>query len=56
MNEEINITIVKGGFILTHYDENGRTVTEVLVAPRKLINRVKELIAERGLVADEKAE
>lgn len=50
----IEIEIANGGFILTYEQGPGGTkIREVLPNQRKLINRVKELIAEKSLVAVE---
>jgi len=55
MNESIMIELVRGGFILTHRDTVGNDQREVHFTQRKLIARVKELVAERGLVAPDLA-
>lgn len=53
----INIRVVKGGFILAHTDETaGNDGEEVFVSPRKLINKVKELVDTMSLVAPDKSE
>ena len=52
-SEYINIEIANGGFILTHSAGEAPTaerVCEVIPNQRKLINRLKELIAEKSFV------
>ena len=58
--ENIQIEIVSGGFILTYpsvsKDSEGNeftdTAREVFASPRKLQNKIKELIGTLGLVAE----
>ena len=57
-SDYINIEIANGGFILSYTQEDKATntvreVREVSPNQRKLINRLKELIAEKSLVAAE---
>lgn len=49
--EMISIEIVQGGFILTYPVPTG-SAREVIATPRKLQQRIKELISSLGLVAD----
>lgn len=58
--ESILIEVVKGGFILTYpvaVTNNGveewREAREVFVSPRKLNQKIKEVIDSIGLVRDE---
>lgn len=50
--ESIVIEIVTGGFILSYPTQTGSTAREVIATPRKLQQRVKELVSSLGLVAD----
>ena len=50
--ETILIEIVVGGFILTYPLPSGQNGREVIATPRKLQQRVKELVSSLGLVAD----
>lgn len=55
--ESVIIEIVTGGFILTYpvIGPDGTTTDtarEVINSPRKLNNRIKEIISSMGLVAD----
>ena len=51
----INIEIANGGFVISYVEtaEPNREIREVAPNQRKLINRLKELIAEKSLVAAE---
>lgn len=59
--ETIQIEIVAGGFILTYPvitkatdgSECQDTAREVFASPRKLQNKIKELISSLGLVAQD---
>ncbi len=51
----INIQVVVGGFILEFTDlASGTLVTEVHISQRKLINRLKDIIADSSLVPETK--
>jgi hypothetical protein len=57
-SEFISIEIANGGFILEYQaevdtDRNTESVREVVPTQRKLVNRLKELIAEKSLVGAE---
>ena len=60
-SDYINIEIANGGFILSYTEltttpdgvTTSREIREVSANQRKLINRLKELIAEKSLVAAE---
>lgn len=52
-SEYINIQIANGGFVLTYNmgdAPGGEQICEVVPNQRKLINRLKELIAEKSFV------
>lgn len=52
-SEYVSIEITNGGFILTYDHGEGddvMSVREVVANQRKLINRLKELIAEKSYV------
>lgn len=59
---DITISVVKGGFILEHgsmitnkdQSESVQYIREVVVSPRKLLQKLKEIIEKVSLVADEK--
>ena len=58
-NETIQIEVVKGGFILTYPiqvkegdSERWETAREVFVSPRKLNQKLKEVIDTISLVGD----
>ena len=54
----ISIDVVKGGYILTYPEvlngEPGLPCREVFVSPRKLNQKIKEIIDDLGLSKDEK--
>lgn len=57
-SDYINIEIANGGFILSYTQEDKTSgevseIREVSPNQRKLINRLKELIAEKSLVGAE---
>jgi hypothetical protein len=55
MNQLITIEVAKGGFVLTYpinSPENGKLEREVFVSPRKLNQKIKEVIDTLSLVAD----
>lgn len=55
LRQDINIQVVVGGFILDFTDlATGNRVTEVHVSQRKLINRLKDIIADSSLVPEPK--
>lgn len=58
MNDQITIEVVKGGFILTYpVMTDGLGVDyqrEVFVSPRKLNQKIKEVIDTLSLVSEEK--
>jgi len=61
--EQITIEVVQGGFILSYPtfvgdgdDEHTETTREVFVSPRKLNQKLKDVIATVSLVKDESAE
>lgn len=56
--EQISIEVVRGGFILTYpiLDADGAQISaarEVFVSPRKLNQKLKEVIDSLSLVADD---
>jgi hypothetical protein len=58
--EHLNIEVVAGGFILSYPvivnaggEESVQQAREVFVSPRKLIQKIKNVIGEIGLVADD---
>lgn len=53
--QDISIEVVTGGFILDFTDlATGIRVREVHVSQRKLINRLKDIIADSSLVPEPK--
>lgn len=54
MIESITVNMVKGGFILNYPTSNGGQTTEVFVSPRKLQQKIKELIEALSYVSEEK--
>lgn len=54
MIESITVSIVKGGFILNYPGANGSQSTEVFTSPRKLQQKMKELIEALSYVSEEK--
>lgn len=54
-DQAISIEVVVGGFLLGYKDlTNGQSVREVYVSQRKLLNRVKEIVADSSLVSESK--
>lgn len=55
ISQNINIEVVVGGFLLEYTDVHAsRLVREVHVSQRKLLNRLKTIIADSSLVPEQK--
>ena len=54
-SQDINIEVVSGGFLLEFTDvSSARLIREVHVSQRKLLNRLKTIIADSSLVPEQK--
>lgn len=54
MTNDLNIQIVKGGFVLGFNTEDADYSREVFVSQQKLIKRIKELIEQASFVPPDK--
>lgn len=53
--QTISIEVVVGGFLLSYTElTSGQAIREVHVSQRKLLNRVKEIVADSSLVSESK--